>query len=180
MTQYKSGGGWQQPFLEDRVLKFTAAKILIAVVVLLSTHSPAISQDEFALQLLGASDVQIEDFDARQKAGLIEWAPVHLPIDPPGDCNHYGWPVATMSGDTIIVMHRRIPGHRAKGAGKPHPKMSYGVVLRSDDGGKSWSEPYDLRDCMKPLDWGLWRQLWELSWPMWLSSVLSWYFWRLL
>ena len=24
--------------------------------------------------------------------------------------------------------------------------------LRSTDGGKTWSEPYDLRDCMKPED----------------------------
>ena len=30
--------------------------------------------------------------------------------------------------------------------------MSYGVVLRSTDGGKTWSEPYDLRDCMQPED----------------------------
>ena len=109
-------------------------------------------EDDFALQLLGVSDVQVEILNAGKKAGLLEWAPVNLPINPPGDCNHYGWPVATMSGDTIVVMHRRIPGHRAKGAGKPHPKMSYGVVLRSDDGGKTWSEPYDLRDCMKPED----------------------------
>ena len=26
------------------------------------------------------------------------------------------------------------------------------VVLRSDDGGNSWSQPYDLRDCMTPAD----------------------------
>lgn len=106
----------------------------------------------FETQLLGITDEHRKTLDAGQKTGLIELAPVHLPTDPPGDCNHYGWPVATMSGDTIVVMHRRIPGHRAKGAGEPHPKMSYGVVLRSDDGGKTWSEPYDLRDCMKPED----------------------------
>ena len=86
------------------------------------------------------------------KQGLIEVAPVNLPVNPPGDCNHYGWPVATMTRDTLIVMHRRIPGHRAKGAGKPHPKMSYGVVLRSTDQGKTWAEPYDLRNCMKAED----------------------------
>ena len=84
------------------------------------------------------------------REGLLEIAPVHLPVDPPGDCNHYGWPVATMTGKTIVVMHRRIPGHRAKGSGTPHPEMSYGIVLTSDDGGHSWSKPYDLRDCMSP------------------------------
>ena len=152
MTRYKSSGGFQAPWFNERRLEATATTILLVAVVFFFTQSPARAEDEFALKLLGASDVQIEKLDAGRKAGLLEWAPVHLPVNPPGDCNHYGWPIATMSGDTIVVMHRRIPGHRAKGAGKPHPKMSYGVVLRSDDGGKTWSEPYDLRDCMKPED----------------------------
>jgi hypothetical protein len=106
----------------------------------------------FARRLLGASDQQLSEFAAGRRQRLIEIAPVHLPVDPPGDCNHYGWPIATMAGRTIVVMHRRIPGHRASGAGGPHEKMSYGVVLHSDDGGKTWSEPFDLRDCMKPED----------------------------
>lgn len=87
-----------------------------------------------------------------RKAGLIEIAPVDLPPENAGDCNHYGWPIATMTGDTIVVMHRRIPGHNPRGAGKPDPAMSYGIVLRSDDGGKTWSAPYDLRDCMNMED----------------------------
>lgn len=101
------------------------------------------------LNLTAESRSQI---DAATQQGLIELAPVNLPVDPPGDCNHYGWPIATLTGDTIVVMHRRIPGHRASGSGGPHEKMSYGIVLRSDDGGKTWSEPYDLRDCMAPED----------------------------
>ena len=110
------------------------------------------SLDEFANKLLGVDEAQQTAWARAAKAGALEVAPVHLPVDPPGDCNHYGWPVAAMAGDVIVVMHRRIPGHRAKGAGKPHPKMSYGIVLRSSDGGKTWSRPYDLRDCMKPED----------------------------
>ena len=108
--------------------------------------------DSFARRLLGASETQLQIYRKGAKAGLIEIAPVNLPVNPPGDCNHYGWPVATMIGGTYIVMHRRIPGHRRQGAGDPHQKMSYGIVLRSEDGGKKWSEPFDLRDCMKPED----------------------------
>ena len=67
--------------------------------------------DEFSGQLAAAS-----------QKGLLEIAPVHLPIDPPGDCNHYGWPIATLAGDTMIVMHRRIPGHNPRGAGEPDPE----------------------------------------------------------
>jgi len=32
----------------------------------------------------------------------------------------------------------------------PNEKMSYGIALRSNDCGQTWSQPYDLRDCMKP------------------------------
>jgi hypothetical protein len=133
----------------------------IAATVLLPCHAAGGHQavegtsaelSPLAKKLLGASTQQLVKLKAGQQAGLIEIAPVHLPVDPPGDCNHYGWPIATMTGDTIIVMHRRIPGHNPRGAGGPHEKMSYGIVLRSDDGGKTWSEPYDLRDCMLPAD----------------------------
>ena len=110
------------------------------------------NMDKFALGMLDASQQQLSIFSAGQRRGLMEIAPVHLPVAPPGDCNHYGWPVATLTGDAIVVMHRRIPGHRASGAGTAHTRMSYGVVLRSDDGGQTWSEPYDLRDCMQAGD----------------------------
>jgi len=110
------------------------------------------SLDPLARQLLGASDQTLSLFAEGQRRGVIEIAPVNLPVHPPGDCNHYGWPVATRVGDTIVVMHRRIPGHRQQGSGKPHEQMSYGIVLCSEDGGKTWSEPYDLRDCMRPED----------------------------
>ena len=102
--------------------------------------------------MLGATEKQSRQLSLGETEGVLKIAPVHLPVNPPGDCNHFGWPIATATGNTIIVMHRRIPGHRAKGAGEPNPAMSYGVVLRSNDGGETWSEPYDLRDCMKPED----------------------------
>ena len=70
--------------------------------------------DGLANKLLGVTKTQGELWEKGKKVGLIEVAPVNLPVNPPGDCNHYGWPVATMTMDTLIVMHRRIPGHRAK------------------------------------------------------------------
>ncbi len=48
-------------------------------------------------------------------------------------------------------MQSRIPGHKAKG-GEPNPSLSYAIVLRSDDGGKTWLTAYDLRDCMMSED----------------------------
>ena len=122
-----------------------------AIAVLLLLYSPLQAAD-LKDGLLDLTDASRRQIVSATKAGVLEIAPVHLPVDPPGDCNHYGWPIATMVGDTIVVMHRRIPGHKAKGAGRPHEKMSYGIVLHSSDGGKTWSKPYDLRDCMKPAD----------------------------
>lgn len=124
----------------------------LTITVLLCGRLQAGDKADLSDRLLGLTDAASKQLSSAARAGVLEIAPVHLPIDPPGDCNHYGWPVATMAGDTIVVMHRRIPGHRAKGAGRPHKKMSYGVVLRSSDGGRTWSKPYDLRDYMKPAD----------------------------
>lgn len=126
---------------------FTLACCLVPV-------SASLQDGETSLErrLLGVTDAELERIEAATKAGLLELAPVHLPVHPPGDCNHYGWPIATMAADTIVVMHRRIPGHNPRGAGKPNEKMSYGIVLYSDDGGEKWSSPYDLRDCMSPED----------------------------
>ena len=109
-------------------------------------------EPDLSEKLLGLThDMRIQLAEAK-RLGLLDIAPVNLPVDPAGDCNHYGWPVATMVADTIVVMHRRIPGHNPRGAGGAHEKMSYGIVLHSDNGGKTWAQPYDLRDCMRPED----------------------------
>jgi hypothetical protein len=126
---------------------------LLAFSLFVAPNMP-LAADEQALseELLALTDEMRVQLDQATEKGLVELAAVNLPVDPPGDCNHYGWPIATMTGDTIVVMHRRIPGHNPRGAGGPHAKMSYGIVLHSDDGGKTWSQPYDLRDGMKPED----------------------------
>jgi hypothetical protein len=116
-------------------------------------HSAAVVPAELSSRARTISGIPEEHLDRLSKGyarGLIELASVHLPSPDAGDCNHYGWPIATMTGDTLVVMHRRIPGHRAAGAGEPEPSMSYGIVLRSRDGGQTWSAPYDLRDSMRP------------------------------
>ncbi|WP_417730159.1 polysaccharide deacetylase family protein [Rosistilla oblonga] len=125
--------------------------VLVLTVLMSSVHADDVGPPapEELLALTAEASAQLQH---AQEIGAIEIAPVHLPTDSAGDCNHLGWPIATMTGDTIVVMHRRIPGHKAKGAGSPDPEMSYGIVLRSDDGGKTWSPPYDLRDCMTSED----------------------------
>lgn len=133
-----------------KIALLVASLWLATVTVTRATDLEISDATSAARKLLGVSSEQVEAWKAGAERGLIEIAPVNLPLDAPGDCNHYGWPVATMTGDTLVVMHRRIPGHRRQGAGEPNEQMSYGVALRSSDGGKTWSEPYDLRDCMTP------------------------------
>lgn len=133
------------------IMKLTFSLLTI---LLLAPLAALCAADQPAFRLLPLTPESTSQLERAQEAELIEIAPVHLPPPDAGDCNHYGWPIATMTGDTIIVMHRRIPGHKAAGAGKPDPVMSYGNVLRSEDGGKTWSQSYDLRDCMKPEDRG--------------------------
>jgi hypothetical protein len=131
----------------------TAANLVAFLgLVYLAAPLQASEETDLSQKLLGLTDEFNNQRATAARQGLLEIAPVNLPVNPPGDCNHYGWPIATKVGDTMIVMHRRIPGHKASGAGRPHEKMSYGIVLRSDDGGKTWSQPYDLRDCMRPAD----------------------------
>ncbi|MEM7601159.1 MAG: hypothetical protein AAF357_07045, partial [Verrucomicrobiota bacterium] len=79
---------------------------------------------DWADQMLNLRPEVETRLEAAKKQGLIEIAPANLPLPSTGDCNHYGWPIATMTNDTIIVMHRRIPGHNATGAGTPDTSMS--------------------------------------------------------
>ena len=72
--------------------------------------SQAPQLDAFAQKLLGVSDTQTAVWTKGARQGLIEVAPVNLPVNPPGDCNHYGWPVATMTKDTLIVICHRFVG----------------------------------------------------------------------
>ncbi len=105
-----------------------------------------------AEELLSLTPESASQLEHANEAGLIEIAPVSLPPPDAGPCDHFGWPIGTMTGDTIVVMYRRLPGHKPAGADMPDENLSGGIVLRSEDGGKTWSKPYDLRDCMKPAD----------------------------
>jgi photosystem II stability/assembly factor-like uncharacterized protein len=126
----------------------------LALLLLLPLAAVRADDEEASLsaELLGLTTDSRMQLAEAERLGLVEIAPVHLPVDPPGDCNHYGWPIATMVGETIVLMHRRIPGHNPSGAGAPNDAMSYGIVLRSENGGRTWSKPFDLRDAARPGD----------------------------
>ena len=97
---------------------------------------------------MAASPEQLSLLHRARAEGLMELAPVVLPVNPLGDNDHMGWPVATTAGGTIVVIHRRIPGHNPKGAGRGGADSTFSLATRSTDGGATWSDSYDLRDAM--------------------------------
>jgi len=78
-----------------------------------------------------------EKIDAAEHEGLLKIRPV---IMPEGDNvvnsnHHYGWPVATMTGDNIVVATRRRLSHDGS------QNESSGVfVVRSKDRGETWGQ----------------------------------------
>ncbi len=108
---------------------------------------PALGDDPLIARLLYMSDEQLAKLEEGRKQGLLELAPVSVPPDPEALNNHYGWPVGTQVGDTLIVVHRHIPGHW-KGLERTDDNHSYAMVVRSTDGGKTWTKPFDLRQVM--------------------------------
>ncbi|MDA9922891.1 glycoside hydrolase [Verrucomicrobiales bacterium] len=108
--------------------------------------------DQFEQELLATTQEQVDLMKAAKEGGLMELAPVHLPTDPMGDNDHFGWPVATSVGDTLIIVHRSMPGHNPRVSGSSDEQTTYATILRSIDGGRTWSEPYDIRECMTEED----------------------------
>ena len=108
---------------------------------------PALGDNPLISRLLYMSDEQLSKLEEGRQQGLLELAPVSVPPDPDALNNHYGWPVGTQVGDTLIVVHRHIPGHW-KGLERTDDNHSYAMVVRSTDGGKTWTKPFDLRQVM--------------------------------
>jgi|GEM_PF-1948816 len=105
-----------------------------------------------ARKLLAVDDTDLQPLVGTASQGLVELAPVNLPTNPKGENDHFGWPVATMLDDTLIVVHRAMPGHNRKLSGDADADTTYSMIVRSTDGGRTWSEPYDVRHCMSEAD----------------------------
>ena len=116
----------------------------------MATYQLSNTLSPLALELLNTTDEQFATFDEGAKAGLIELAPVVLPEHPLGDNNHLGFAEATKSGDTLVVIHRRMTGHNPWGAGKADEHSSFTMTTTSNDGGASWTESFNMRDAMAP------------------------------
>lgn len=108
------------------------------------------SQSVIPVELLLGTDPA-----ALYSEGILEVHPVAIPVGNNlfGSNWHFGWPVATMVDDTIVLVYQRTPAHWGNLPADQY--TSRAVVIRSRDGGKTWSKPVDIRQFIKaPVDQG--------------------------
>ncbi|OAM91796.1 hypothetical protein AW736_01290 [Termitidicoccus mucosus] len=111
----------------------------------------------------GAVDAYLRNMDDREpgrlkrleEAGVLSLAPVTIPWgdDLHGGNVHFGWPVAVASADgrNVCVFFQRKPWHY-NGADPSRDRDEYttgAAMVRSTDGGKTWSAHTDMRSFAK-------------------------------
>jgi|GEM_PF-1340585 len=102
---------------------------------------------EALLHTDAAEDERLREMEAR---GLLKIRPVVIPGDPAlGENIHLGHPVAAMSGDSIVVVYYvrqyHYGGELRNGPSIAPGKRSSAMMVRSTDGGETWSAPVDMR-----------------------------------
>lgn len=105
-----------------------------------------LAEDSLALELAELAPGQLERLRQGRKQRLLELNPLVLPEAPHivGKNTHFGWPVATRAGKTLVVIYLRRRKHYL--APQFDQDSSGMMVTRSVDGGKRWSLPVDVRE----------------------------------
>ena len=115
-------------------------------------RATTIEQSPLAKKLVSMSEAQLKKLKQGKERGLLELTPVVLPEDPyvVGKNTHFGWPVATRVGKTIVIVYLRRRSHYLA---PQFDKDSSGMmVTRSLDGGRRWSKPMDVREQFRQPD----------------------------
>jgi hypothetical protein len=76
-----------------RIYELKPAPINRPVVLICLLFSPLVAMkadDEFSVGGLALTAESASQLERAQRAGVIEIAPVHLPLPDASDCNHYG------------------------------------------------------------------------------------------
>lgn len=105
-----------------------------------------IDEDALVRKTLPITDMERARLIRLEAADLVTIRPVALPRDEflAGENRHLGWPVGIKVGDTLLCAYHRTRHHH--GTGPQHDAdSSAAVVVRSTDGGETWSDPVDLR-----------------------------------
>jgi hypothetical protein len=119
-------------------------KVLIVLVAILGSLSLS-AQDDMVAKTLIVSDAEKERLSNLEAKGLVTVKPVALPVGRylKGDNFHLGWPVGIKIGKTLLcAYHQQLRHH---GGEDKDTTSREAVVVRSTDGGKTWSDPIDMR-----------------------------------
>ena len=120
-----------------------------------TSEATTIEQSAFARELMNMSEAQLRKLEEGKKKGLLELRPVLLPTEEyiVGKNAHFGWPIATKAGDALVVIYLRRCAHYHA---PPWDQDSSGcMMMRSLDGGRTWSKPTDLRQYARKADGSL-------------------------
>ena len=80
-----------------------------------------------------------------EKQGVLTIRPVALPVGRylVGENHHLGWPVGIKVGNTLLCAYHQTLRHHGDGP-REDENSSRAMVVRSIDGGESWSDPIDV------------------------------------
>ncbi len=80
-----------------------------------------------------------------EKQDVLTIRPVALPVGKylAGENHHLGWPVGIKVGDTLLCAYHQTLRHHGDGP-REDENSSRAIVVRSTDGGESWSDPIDV------------------------------------
>lgn len=102
--------------------------------------------DEMISKTLIISEAEKKRLDVLEESKLVTVRPVALPTGRflNGKNNHLGWPVGIKVGKTLLCAYHQTLRHHGGGP-REDAKSSDTVVVRSTDGGETWSDPNDMK-----------------------------------
>lgn len=101
--------------------------------------------DKMIAKTLIISEAEKERLANLEAGGIMTVKPVVLPAGRylKGNNKHLGWPVGIKIGKTLLCAYHQ--GLRQHGGKRKDAESSDAVIVRSTDGGKSWSDPIDIK-----------------------------------
>jgi len=95
----------------------------------------------------GLSQLTAAEFAKFTGTSLLDVRPVVVPgkDNVVGDNDYFMWPIATKVDDTLLVLYQRTPSHWGPDLVKRDKNTGIRMVVTTTDGGKTWSEPVDVR-----------------------------------
>lgn len=91
-------------------------------------------------------DAERRRLNALRAEGVLDVRPVALPEGEylVGENRHLGWPVGTRVGDALLCAYHQTLRHHGEGPRRDEISSDT-VLVRSTDGGETWSGPVDIR-----------------------------------